>query len=332
VWCVGARRTGRRSEVIMGQRVARAAFLFAVLVVAAGPGAADGPFKVDTLVEGIHLFHPGASDAARTNSLVVEREDGLLVVDAQPTPAAAQELLAEIGRRFAKPVRFLVLTHPHADAAGGASAFPSTALVVASKGFLDAVGDASFDFGAEARERSAEPDRFVEPTRVRPTLVSPAPFTLDDRRFRVEILPIAKLPTHSSGDLAVWIPSAGVLAAGDVVWPSSNAYSRGANISNWLVSLNGLLDLRPTTVVALRGAAVDPRRVRVLRDAFAWIRGQVEDAFVNGSPSGKIADRILESPHSAKFLDLEATPSWVRQMIDQAVAEAVEYRVKHGLE
>ncbi len=294
------------------------------------PAGDGGPFRVETLAEGVHLFRPAEAGAGLLNSLVVEREDGLLVVDAQPTPDAARALLAGIARRFDRPVRFLVLTHPHADAAGGASAFPPSVLVVASRGYRDSIDDASHDFGAEARAVSGE--AFAEPARVAPTLASWAPFYLEDRRRRVEILPVAKLPAHSSGDLAVWIPDARVLAAGDLAWPSPNAYTGGSNVSNWLIALNGLLELQPTWVVPLRGPAADTRPVRILREGFAWIRGRVEQAFVDAVPSGRIADRVLESPQAGKFLDLETSPSWVRGMVENVVAETVEYRRKRGIE
>jgi glyoxylase-like metal-dependent hydrolase (beta-lactamase superfamily II) len=87
---------------------------------------------------------------------VVEREDGVRVVDAQPTPAAAKELLDAFAQLTPKPVRFLVLSHPHVDDAGGATEFARDVLVIGSEGCRSAMTDAGYDFGAEARVRQGE--------------------------------------------------------------------------------------------------------------------------------------------------------------------------------
>ncbi len=317
-------------------------FVLLSLLAVAGPAASapaapppdgeEGPYRVETLADGIHLFRPADPAGGLSNSLVVEREDGLLVVDAQPTPEAARKLLERIALRFARPIRFLVLTHPHADAAGGASAFPPSTLVVASGGYRDAVADDSYDFGAEARVRTDSGAKFDAPPRAAPTLVSWTPLRLEDRRHGIDVLPVAKLPAHSAGDLVVWIPDARVLAVGDLVWSSPNAYTGSGNVSNWIVALNAMLELKPARVVPLRGPAADAQPARLLREGFAWIRGQVEQAFVDAVPSGRIADHVLESPQSAKFLDLDASPSWVRGMIESVIAETIEYRRKRGID
>src|SRR5437773_9358124 len=78
------------------------------------PTARRGDFDVETLAAGIHVYRNATAGLAGANSLVVERADGVLVVDAQPTPAAAKALLGAIAADVKKPVRYLILTHPHA--------------------------------------------------------------------------------------------------------------------------------------------------------------------------------------------------------------------------
>ena len=107
-------------------------------------------FASHAIAEGVTLM----SDPASTNALVVERTDGLLVVDAGADPGRGRALLEAIRERFAKPVRWLVLSHPHADAWGGATVFPESTVVVASEGTRDALADASYDAGVEERPRA----------------------------------------------------------------------------------------------------------------------------------------------------------------------------------
>jgi glyoxylase-like metal-dependent hydrolase (beta-lactamase superfamily II) len=320
------------------RRIMLAAAVLAILSIApaasraAGPseGKRIGPFAVETLAEGIHLFRPVDEGPARSNSLVVEREDGVLVVDAQPTPAAAKELLQAIAQFTPKPLRFLVLSHPHADAAGGASAFPRDVIVIGTEGCREAMVNAGYDFGAEARTRQGED--WKEPERRPPTMVPAAELRLEDPKRSVEILPIQALPAHSSGDLVVWIRSEGVVAIGDLIAPSRAIWAKGADLGNWIGVLNGIVSDKPRIVTALRGPAVDPQVLRLTRDAIAWIRGRVQQSFVDHVAAGDIPDRVLESPEIARYFDAAAPRPFIRSLIDEAVREAKDWRQKHGFD
>ncbi len=306
------------------------------LLALAGPVAAEpprnataSPFEVTTPVEGVHLFRPPGPAGPRTNSLVVEREDGLLVVDAQPSPEAARELLKAVAAVSAKPVRYLVLTHSHADAAGGASAFPASVLVIASSASRDALADPSYDFGAEARLRAGA-NPWKEPARPRPTLVLPGPATLDDPRHPVVILPVRQ--SHSRGDLLVQLPHAGVVAIGDLVSGLRNPYGGDAVVDSWMATLNDIANMRPEVVMPLRGPAITARDVRLQRDALLWLKGEVHRGFVDQVPTGKIPERALQSPALRNYFDPAATPSFITGVAEQIVRETQEYRRKRGIE
>ena len=102
-----------------------------------GPPSAEGAhpdvaFIVDDVSEGVFLLRPVAARPELSNSLIVEREDGLLVVGPQASTSGAGELLQVIASISDKPVRYLVLTHAHAESVGGAAAFPESTLVIGS--------------------------------------------------------------------------------------------------------------------------------------------------------------------------------------------------------
>jgi glyoxylase-like metal-dependent hydrolase (beta-lactamase superfamily II) len=293
---------------------------------------AIGPFQVDTLLDGIHLFRPIRADGQHSNSLLIEREDGLLVVDSQPSPAAARDLLDALGRVSGKVVRYLVITHPHADAAGGAEAFPRSTLVVGSERCVATLGDPSFDFGAETRARAAPSRAWKEPKRPSVTLALSSAATLHDPRYPVTLLPLPGERAHSPGDMVVWIRPVDLLAVGDLVASDRNPFGSGASIGGWIASLNSIAEMRPRILVPLRGPAVDDREARLTRDALAWVRGQVDAAFVDLVPSGRIADRVLASPTLPQHVDIDAAPSLARTVVEQAVEDAVEYRRKRGIE
>jgi glyoxylase-like metal-dependent hydrolase (beta-lactamase superfamily II) len=288
------------------------------------------PFVSETLAEGVHLFRPATPGGERANSLVVEREDGLLVVDAQPTPAAARELLSAIARQLSRPVRYLALTHPHAEAAGGASAFPSTVLVIASAGCRQALADAKYDFGAETRARAADPAAWREPERRPPVLVLSSPTSLEDPKRQVLLIPLHR--AHSRGDLLVSIPAVGVLAIGHLVPGDRNPFPDDASLTGWMLALNDLEEHGVKQLVPLRGPALVPREALVLRDALLWVKGQVAQLFVDRLPPGTMPDRVVLSPDAAKYFDTAASPGFLRGIAELAVEEAQGDRRRRGIQ
>lgn len=303
------------------------------LVLAASSAAAESPRRVDgfdvrEIARGVTLFTASAP-AFGANSLVVERRDGLLVVDAQPTVEGARALLGAIAKSSKLPVRYLVLTHPHADAAGGASAFPATTLLVASAGARDRLADPQYDFGAEARRRAPDPGAWNEPARPVPVLVSDGPLTLDDPDRRVVVYPLPR--AHSPGNLWVEIPQAKILAVGDLVVADRNPYAGDASINGWIALLNDLARMEEATIVPLVGPPVDLAVVRHLRDSFAWARGRIHKGFVDVEPPDQIVERAIADPKSATWFDFAARPSFAKTVFDRVMAETLEERRKRGL-
>jgi len=293
------------------------------------PAAVPETFRQVQLAEGVWLFRPPDDRVDLTNALVVEREDGLLVVNAQPSPRAAELFLSELRRYSDLPVRYLVLPHPHAEAAGGASAFPPDTLVIGTSGCREALQDPSFDFAAEARRRSASPGAWTEPPRRSPTLVLHGRTRLDDARIPVELLPLPR--AHTTGDMLVQLPVENIIYGGAVVFADRNPFASGGHIGGWLTALNNIAKTAPAAVIPLRGPILDARETRVLRDSFAWLRGRVDLGFIDGLLAPELPNWLLESEELGRHFDLEARPSFVTSVIDQAVAEAVEARRKRGL-
>jgi hypothetical protein len=70
--------------------------------------------------------------------------------------------------------------------------------------------------------------------------------------------------------------------------------------------------------------------VRALRDALAWMRGQVEYGFTERVKLEDIPARVLATPGMAQHFDLSASPPFVQLLIEQVLAESVEHRRKRG--
>ena len=295
---------------------------------AAEPEASHG-FTVDNLSEGVFVLRPMAGRADLSNSLVVDRDDGLLVVGPQASAAGARELLGAIASHSEKPVRYLVLTSAHAEAAGGASAFPESTLVIGTVNARDSLRDPAFDFGAEVRLRADNPKRWQAPALRLPVMVVHARTELEDPVNEVELLPLA--PSHTNSDMMVLLPNQNILYCGALLFTDRNPYAGHANIGGWLASLNHIAKLNPAVAIPLRGDSLDARQVRVLRDALAWVRGQIDLGFVDRIAPEQMTDWVLDSENASKYFDLDASPSFVRTVIDRSLEETIKQRRKRGL-
>jgi len=306
-----------------------AALLLVALPLSAASGG-DRPFRVEKLADGVHLFTPTGTVPERTNSLVVERQDGLLVVEAQPSPAAARELLSAIGELSSQPVRYLVLSHPHAEAVGGASAFPESTLLIGSMGCHEALQDPEYDFDAEVRARAPDPDHWEAPARRLPVLILRGSTLLDDPQTPVELQPVRH--SHTSGDLVVAFPNNDILYMGPLLFPDGNPYAEGGHIGGWLGVLNQVSATKPADrLVPLRGPVVDILTLRRNRDGLAWLRGHVQEGFVDRVKPEAIPARVLDNPGVADYFNPEASPFFLSGVLRQVVEEAIYERRKRGL-
>ena len=280
---------------------------------------ADGPFEVRRLAEGVHLFEVDSDDLEHTNALVVELADGLLVVDSQPSPAAAGEFLEALRDLSAAPVRYLVLSHPHVESGGGASAFPAETRVVAGQACAAALDNPDHDYGAERRARSANPQSWNKPARPGIDLRFSGMIEIGDPRNRVRItsLPAA----HSVGHVSVYLPDARVSHVGAVLFARGNPYPGGGSTADWVGTLNQLAREEVDRFVPERGPVVDKAAVRLDRDSFAWIRGQFAAARVDTEDTAAIFEQIRDHPDRPRYFSLSPAPSFLARLVDQLVIE-----------
>src|ERR687892_1364299 len=67
------------------------------------------------------------------NSGVIVGEDGVVVIDAQATPAMAEQVIERIRQVTDKPIRYVVLSHYHAVRVLGASAYQAQGVVASAE-------------------------------------------------------------------------------------------------------------------------------------------------------------------------------------------------------
>jgi len=293
--------------------------------------AANQPFVVDSLLDGVWLFRAPEHPSTHTNSLVIERDAGLFVVESQPSPEAAHDLLRAIAEVSKKPVQYLLLPHAHVESTGGVAAFPESTLVIASPITHDSLNDESADLGREMRLRAPDPDVWTAPPRMHPELIISAGTRLIDGKHVIEMLPLHG--GHFPGTLIVRIETEGFYYVGPVVATNRNPFAdvEHTDLRAWVSSLNGLSLLRPEMVVPLRGEPIDADALRRFRDSITWVVGQVENAFIEGIPADEVVEFAMDSPKLAEYFDLAAEPSFVTTLFETARKGALAQRRKREI-
>ena len=192
------------------------------------------------------------------NSGVIIGDDCVMVVDVTATPVMADKLIAEIGKITDKPIRHITLTHYHAVRVLGASAFVAQGAqnVIASQATYDLI----VERGQE--DMDSEIGRFprlfqsVEsiPGLTWPNVVFERELTIYLGKLEVRIIHLGA--AHTSGDSIVWIPSQGVVFAGDLVEYNAGVYTGDAHLAQWPATLDKLAAIKPQMLVPGRGPAL----------------------------------------------------------------------------
>ena len=189
------------------------------------------------------------------NSGVIVGDDSVMVIDAQPTPAMATELIARIGKVTDKPVKYVLLTHYHAARTLGASAFKDAEIVCS---------DATRALIAERGQQDMEAEiaRFPRlfraaetiPGLTWPHLTVPDEISVWLGRREVRIMFVGR--GHTAGDLIAIVPDAGLVFAGDLVAHASACYCGDAHFADWLQTLDNLAEMQANALLPGRGAAL----------------------------------------------------------------------------
>ena len=150
---------------------------------------------------------------AQVNAGAVIGPDWSILIDTLAYPDETREIRDFLEGRLAKPVRYLINTHYHADHTLGNFLFPEAIVVghALTRSLLDTRGRRSLD---EAKKLSRE---LREIKIVLPEII----FDADTISFRVgkRTLQLIPLPGHSLDGIGVFLVEDRVLFSGDVMMP-----------------------------------------------------------------------------------------------------------------
>ena len=221
-----------------------------------------------------------------SNAGFVVTDDGVVVIDALGAPAVAEALIAAIGRVTLQPIRYLIVTHYHADHVYGLQAFKHVgATILAHREGQEYLNS------EQARLRLQASRTDLAPWIDEQTRLVPADRWLDDEQTALKVgsfdFVIRRVgPAHTPEDLSVYLPARGVLFSGDLVFRGRIPYVGQADSARWIASLQQLIDLKLKVLVPGHGpASTDPLAdLQSTRDYLLFLRKSMKDAADNLEP------------------------------------------------
>ncbi|MCZ8270392.1 MAG: MBL fold metallo-hydrolase [Beijerinckiaceae bacterium] len=221
------------------------------------------------------------------NTGVIIGDDGVLIVDAQATPAMARGVIERVRSVTDKPITHVLLSHYHAVRVLGASAYTNARMILAS----DATRDLIVERGEQ--DMASEIERFPRLFRGQETIpgltwpsvtfATEMSVWLGKREVRIRHLGRG----HTAGDTIAWVPDAGVMFSGDLVEYKSACYCGDAHFADWPETLQRLAAYDPVALVPGRGDALIGREkvkaaIAGTTDFLQALFGTVQQAVARG--------------------------------------------------
>jgi glyoxylase-like metal-dependent hydrolase (beta-lactamase superfamily II) len=231
-------------------------------------------------VQGESALGSSANRNFISNAAFVVTPEGVLVIDALGSPGLAEELIAEIRRVTPQPIRYLIVTHYHADHIYGLQAFKAAgAKILAHTGGREYLASDTAQRRLEASRQDLFPwiDERTRLVAADDWLSEPdTTLRLGGKEFRIRHVG----PAHTPEDLVVFEPGSGVLFAGDLVFRGRVPFVGQADSRQWIESLSQVLEFKPRLLIPGHGPVSETAvaDLALTRDYLSYLRRTMGEA------------------------------------------------------
>jgi cyclase len=262
------------------------------------------------IVPGVWFFAGDFLSTGRCNSVVIERKNDLVVVDAN-SAGGAGALQAEVKRLSAKPVRYVLLTHHHGDHIYGSAVWTRAgALTVAHQSMLGELAHLEPARWRMAAARDPEVAALGDAPELPRHAFTGAQWVLDDDERRIEVHSFGA--GHTRDDVVVYLPREQVLCTGDIAINTSLNSFFDCDFRHWPKALRAVVQLSARHVLPGHG---EPGGVEIIEGQEQFLAA-LDKAVTGGLQSGLSPVQIAAGLHLPDSLH-----PWVGSNLPQQVAQ-----------
>jgi cyclase len=303
----------------------------------ASPKAEDD-FQLVQVADGVYAAIAKPGGLASGNAGFVIGDDGVVIFDTFFTPAALEELIAEIQKLTNKPIKYAVNSHYHLDHTGGNQVLVARGIpiiahdnvmqwqTVKTKRFLPAPeelqkrkADAEkllSETPAEQTDRHAQLERQIRRLDAMMTIKLTNPTktfssgTMELKLGKRKVI-LATLPGHTGGDVFAFVPDANVVFMGDLGWSKTLPNLVDATVNDWIPTLDKILKDHPKAkFIPGHGNVATAVEIKDFRDYLEDLRARVKQGIANGLTVDR-AKQQLTLPEKYKSFAFQnfATPN-----------------------
>jgi cyclase len=242
---------------------------------AAGGRSAPQPQAIQQVKPGLYMI-----TGAGGNTTVRVTNQGLIVVDGKlPGQANYDALMALIKGVSDQPIKYLIVTHHHADHTGN------------NQRFLDAGVQV---IGHENLKKNLV-TYAVDPKPAPPSMTYPGTqYTVSLGDVKVELHHFGR--AHTSGDTVVYFPDLKVVAVSDVVTTGKTGplidYAGGGSATDWTNVLAGILALDFDAAIPGNGDVLTKADVQAYKTKFDTVIARARELVRMGVPQDQLLMQI----------------------------------------
>jgi cyclase len=255
--------------------------------------APDPGLTVKKLKDNIYMAEGGGG-----TSTIIIGQNGVIVVDAKNRPPDGKQLVDEVGKLTNKAITTVILTHSDPDHVRGLGGFPKGLTIIAHENDKKEIEQ---DLAAGGR---ASPPREYLPNKI----VTQARESMTIEGVKMTLIHIA--PAHTTGDLAVYLSDAKVVASGDLIGngdPTIHLEKHGSS-EGWIKFVSVLADLDADTYVRGHADVATREQVRLILANAEAKRARIVDLVKQGKSLGDIKQALGEpSANPSRFATFTET-------------------------
>jgi glyoxylase-like metal-dependent hydrolase (beta-lactamase superfamily II) len=188
-----------------------------------------------------------SDDQFWANSVIIEGEHEVMLVDAQLTKTNAERVLAEI-QKTKKPLSIIYISHEHADHFLGLEVFREAyprVRIIANSAVVNRIN--------KVYQEKLDKWKQLLGAAATSHVVAIEKFDGDSIKFEgSEIEVLKNIQGDTDENTMLWIPEQQILITGDVLFNNMHVYTAETDIrarGQWLNSLNKIRELKPSVVI-----------------------------------------------------------------------------------